>query len=235
MVLDGEDRRARCRWPAVLQRAAEPRAAEERAGDRSRAARGAGGAGVLRPAALGGPQPARRAVRGPPALPVAVPGCRAAPAAGARVRRRRAAVRRGAGAGFRGHRRQAARRRLLPRQALAGLAEGEGRPVRASSSSAATPAARARASRSARCCSATGRASACSTPGTSAPASTMRSSRSCSSAPPASRAKRSPFAAEPPLHRPTTWLKPEAGRRGGLQRMDPGRRAARAGVRAPAR
>ncbi len=78
--------------PAVVQCAAEPRQSQDAEGDRRRATPDAGGTGVLRPAALRGPQPARRAVRRSAPLPVAVPAAVESHPARPRLRRRREVV-----------------------------------------------------------------------------------------------------------------------------------------------
>ena len=89
--------------------------------------------------------------------------------------------------------------------------------------------------RSVRCCSGTGARGSCALPATSARVSMRRRSRRCARGWRRCIRERSPFAAAPPLHRPTTWVAPEARRRGQLRRVDARWAAARAGVRAGAR
>ena len=236
MILDGEIVALDAVGPALVQRAAEPRAAQDARGDRRRAAR-------HRPVVLvcfdllhfaglnlrGAPYSDRRRYLSQCLLPA--PHLQLVHASD----NARAAVRRRARARLRGHRRQAARQRRISRgqrsRAWLKIKADAVRGVRDRRLHARQGRARAR---SVRCCSATGEGKTLRYAGHVGSGLDDESHRrSCSSAPRSSSASARRSPQTPPLHRPTTWLKPEAGRRSDLQRVDSGRLAARAGV--PAR
>ena len=194
MVLDGEIVALDADGQALLQRAAEPRATEERARNRRRPACRAGGAGVLRSAACGGHQSARADVRGPrrylaqcllPAqhLQLVHTSQDAAQLYGAALELGfEGIVAKRLEAPYQPGRRSPAWIKVKAGQSgefvVGGYTRGKG----------------ARGRAWARCCSGIGRENACSTPGMSAPASTRSSLHRYSSAPPVlpRRAPRSP-------------------------------------------
>ena len=210
--LDGarwRDRRARRGRAPVVQRAAESRAAQNRARDRRGAARIARDPGVLRPAAFRRPQSARRAVQRSAPLSRAVPA-----AVGAHLssctcphdaEKLYAAASRAASKASS----PSARTALISPASARRLAQDQSDADRGVRGRRLHERARARASRWARCCSATGRAASCTTPATWARASTEAIVADLHEALRALARKRLPFAEKPPLHRPTTWLEPE--------------------------